>query len=324
MGAALNAALPLLRLLNGSPEGLSVQTLSAQLGEDSAAVLATAQELTALDPSLLHQESGSAEESLLLRLNRSLDFLDSSFLSSRCPGPGRVTVLECISSTNSYLLERLGELQKGDCVLTEIQYSGRGRRNRVWRSGVCCDLLLSLGWVFESWQSIWGLPLVAGSTALNTLQALGVADLSLKWPNDLYFLGRKLGGILVETVPGPDGTVKTVIGMGINLGPCYDTNLKSDSATLAGKGVPCGRNMLCAAVINALRSGCELFAAQGLEPFLTALRNNDFLYGHRVVVEVEDLVYEGVARGIDGQGALLLETVSGTLPLSSGHISQVL
>ncbi len=98
--------------------------------------------------------------------------------------------------------------------LAEAQTGGYGRQGRPWIAPPGRSLALSLR--FTTQKIILGeLSLVMGRAVVQALEYMGVAGIHLKWPNDLYFQGAKLGGILIETKPSCGTTVVTV-GIGVN------------------------------------------------------------------------------------------------------------
>ena len=123
--------------------------------------------------------------------------------------------LESVDSTNRYALEHATE--DDICVVTARQQTaGRGRRNRTWVSTDPNNLYLSLGLRgTPDVGSLPQLPVMTGIRCGQALMALG-ADVRLKWPNDLYQNGRKVGGILVEArVQGSQ--FRMAIGIGLNI-----------------------------------------------------------------------------------------------------------
>ena len=128
----------------------------------------------------------------------------------------RVKVLELgqIASTNSYLLERHSDLESGYTVFSTHQTSGRGRLGRRWQStpgeslAVSCLLPAPPSGASLSW-----VPLLAGVCAKRVLSAIGAANVSVKWPNDVLVGPAKLAGILSEVAA--DG--RAVVGMGLNI-----------------------------------------------------------------------------------------------------------
>ena len=85
----------------------------------------------------------------------------------------------------------------GTVCLAERQTAGRGRRGRTWVSPFAANLYLSVLWRYPIGPAaLGGVSLAAGVAVARVLAGLGVADLGLKWPNDLLWRGRKLGGLL--------------------------------------------------------------------------------------------------------------------------------
>ena len=116
-----------------------------------------------------------------------------------------------ISSTNEWILQNIPSLKKGDLCVAEYQTAGRGRRGRQWLSPFAGQIMFSFYWAFDPKKSIEGLSLVIG------LAIAEVLNVQVKWPNDILFDGRKLGGILVEIANHKNGMLNLVIGVGINV-----------------------------------------------------------------------------------------------------------
>lgn len=123
-----------------------------------------------------------------------------------------------IDSTNQYLLEQVNQLSSGESCLAECQTAGRGRRGKPWVSPFGCQLILSMYWRLEQGMAAaMGLSLAVGVAVVQALESLGYPGVELKWPNDLYYQGRKLAGILVEMSGSAGASCHLVIGVGLNL-----------------------------------------------------------------------------------------------------------
>jgi BirA family biotin operon repressor/biotin-[acetyl-CoA-carboxylase] ligase len=128
-----------------------------------------------------------------------------------------------LESTNSYLMQQaaLGA-PHASCVAASLQTRGRGRRGRVWQSGLGASLTFSLLWRFQSGAAaLSGLSLAVGVAMVRSFRAFGIAEAQLKWPNDLVVERqgqfRKLAGILIELQGDMEGPSAAVIGIGVNL-----------------------------------------------------------------------------------------------------------
>ncbi|THD52823.1 bifunctional biotin--[acetyl-CoA-carboxylase] ligase/biotin operon repressor BirA [Enterobacteriaceae bacterium ML5] len=252
-----------------------------------------------------------------------IQLLDEATIISMLPA-GRVSVLPVIDSTNQYLLDRISELSSGDACVAEYQQAGRGRRGRKWFSPFGSNLYLSMYWKLDQGPAAaMGLSLVIGIVMAEVLQRLGAADVRVKWPNDLYLKDRKLAGILVELTGKTGDAAQLVIGAGINLRmrePVADT-INQGWINLQEAGVNIDRNELTATLLKELRAALLHFEKEGLAPFITRWRGLDNFLDRPVKLLIGDQEIHGIERGIDQQGALLLEQEGIIKPYIGGEIS---
>lgn len=252
-----------------------------------------------------------------------IQLLDKAKIHSMLPA-GRVNVLPVIDSTNQYLLDRIGELSSGDACVAEYQQAGRGRRGRKWFSPFGSNLYLSMYWKLDQGPAAaMGLSLVIGIVMAEVLQRLGAEDVRVKWPNDLYLKDRKLAGILVELTGKTGDAAQLVIGAGINLRmrePEADT-INQGWINLQEAGVNIDRNELTAMLLKELRAALLHFENEGLAPFISRWRGLDNFLDRPVKLLIGDQEIHGIERGIDQQGALLLEQDGIIKPYIGGEIS---
>lgn len=237
---------------------------------------------------------------------------------------GRVTVLPVVDSTNQYLLERIGELASGDACVAEYQQAGRGRRGRQWFSPFGANLYLSMYWKLEQGPAAaMGLSLVIGIVMAEVLRELGAPGVKVKWPNDLYLNDRKLAGILVELTGKTGDAANIVVGAGINLMMRNPDSSVVDQPwiNLQEAGANIDRNQLVACLLNRLRSTLADFEVRGLSPFIARWRALDNFIDRPVRLLIGEQVIHGIVRGIDAQGALLLERDGVVTPFIGGEIS---
>ena len=242
----------------------------------------------------------------------------------------------------------------------EIQTAGRGRRGRRWISGLGQSLMLSVSWRFPTRSSaLGGLSLAVGVALAEALTEEGFGRVMLKWPNDLVIDDRKLAGILVEAggdrgrgrlaIPhggiagatasagntrdtvrfqaGGDrgrGRLATcVVGVGFNLDLAQADSGRidqpwTDFARAFGR-VP-GRNALAARAANAILDACGQYRGHGLAPFVARWERLDALRGRPVRILSGGVPLAGVARGIDADGALLVEHPGGVVRYEAGEV----
>lgn len=241
----------------------------------------------------------------------------------------RIEVAWSLASTNTELLER-ADTPSGlaDVLLAEHQTAGRGRQGRIWLAPPGGALCLSLGWSFlQVPRDLGALGIAVGVWVSRVLGRRATAPVRLKWPNDLTWDDRKLGGILIEMRAEAGGPTRVVIGVGINLSlgaaaleqiaaaGTHAADLKSAGAD------PAPRNALAAEIVGEIVRGLEVFESAGLQPFLEEWKAADALRGRPVTVRAGTESMRGVARSIDASGALLLETREGIRKLVSGEVS---
>lgn len=274
------------------------------------------------------------------RLSRPLDLLDERALRRALPARAArrlrtLTIAAELASTNDALLA-VADLPHGrfDACLAEFQTQGRGRRGRSWIAPFGSGLCLSVNWSFaEAPPRISALSLAIGVATVRALAACGVAGAQLKWPNDVLHGGRKLGGILLELRSEAAGAAYVVAGLGLNvsLPPGARAAIGREGLQPAAldelglERLPT-RTQLAAALIGEMTTVFAGFAEQGFTPFASAWRAADALAGRPARVLRGTEAIDGIARGIDDDGAFVLEVdgrrqrfVSGDVSLRPAH-----
>lgn len=229
---------------------------------------------------------------------------------------------EC-TSTNSVLLARAeAGAPSGTIVIATSQTSGRGRLGRTWLSAPGDSLTFSLFWRFSPGTSPAGLSLAVGLAVANAIEKVGggrMAPIALKWPNDLLREGKKLGGILIELLPGAPHAAVIGVGLNLHLPAAMPEALR---ATCAALGDAIDPNVLLAAILIELAGVLDRFTQRGF----AALRD-DWLARHAHADAAVQILSEfapprnGICRGVDHDGALLLETEAGVERVLSGEVS---
>ncbi len=268
-----------------------------------------------------------------------------------------VEVLPRCESTNTKLLERAravsgdrdalvtrpGELEgqmhsartphgrrSGDaspCLLVaEQQTRGRGRLGRDWVSEAGASLTFSLSLPMAPTQ--WGgLSLAVGLALAEALDPADPHRVGLKWPNDLWLLdgpgrGRKLGGILIETLSvGHQRMV--VVGIGLNIAPqgaAATAGLAHGYACLQELQAEWTAPQALARVAVPLVRALKAFEHDGFAPLVPAYARRDLLRGQAISSSGGNENLQGTAQGVDEQGALLLDS-GGLHRVLSGEIS---
>jgi len=266
------------------------------------------------------------------RLDEPLDLLDAGTIRKELSAEARARLQALdvyfeTDSTNERLLQRAAtdDVHAHAC-LAEIQTAGRGRRGRTWIAPLGGALAMSLAWRFQSGiEALRGLSLAVGVGVHRALEACGVGrGLTLKWPNDILWQGRKLGGVLVEVRGESCGPALAVIGVGINVALTATARRSigqpvADLRAVLGRRPP--RNMLAAAVLREVLAVVRMFERHGFAAFAQHWRRRDGIRGRRVGVVLPSGRVSGRAEGVDADGALLLSVHGSLRRYPAGELS---
>ena len=228
------------------------------------------------------------------------------------------------TTSNAWLLSRARGIETACLCATERQTAGRGRRGREWLSppgGVTFSLLYHFPLAA---RDLGGLSLAVGCAIVRVLEALGVQGLGIKWPNDVVHRNRKLCGVLIEIGAGKPDRTPAVVGIGLNyadlnLSPGIDQPAVDLAELLPERP---DRNTLIAAVVGELFAVFAEYTEHGFAAILPRWASYDALNGTAVrVLDANGEGVDGIARGVNGRGELVVETDSGTLEFQSGEVS---
>jgi BirA family biotin operon repressor/biotin-[acetyl-CoA-carboxylase] ligase len=209
-------------------------------------------------------------------------------------------------STNTDLLEACRQRISPQLLVAQKQTAGRGRLGRQWQSQPGEALTFSLAWPLQPGTPLDGLSLAVGVALAEALDPEGQA-LRLKWPNDLWLNGRKLGGVLIETLVQPQGPQAVVVGVGLNtIAPV----MEPPAAGLQQLDPRWTPPLALAAVVPPLVELLERW--QGFAPaWQSGYAARDALQGRQVAGDG----VEGVAEGVSADGLLRLRDASGRIQL---------
>lgn len=234
----------------------------------------------------------------------------------------RIRYLSFVDSTNRLALDlaRQGE-PEGTAVLADAQGSGRGRLGRSWYSPPGRNVYLSVilrPKIEEARAPL--LAMVAGVAAAEAIGELCPGDVKLKWPNDVLISGKKVCGILAQAAGGTSLAVVVGIGLNVNMDRGDLPGELKDSATslmLAAERRLC-REEAAALVCAKLAGWYRTFLEEGFGPVKREWLSRTVLVGETVRVLFGEEKIEGIARGIDEDGALILEGKGGMRRVLAG------
>ena|SRR5690554_269244 len=262
------------------------------------------------------------------QLISALDLLASERILKALPEPlhtvVNLDVLDAVDSTNAEVARRLTAGVEGvPVVVSDSQTAGRGRRGRQWVSPQGENLYLSLGLSIEGgFSALDGMSLVLGVAVSRALSTFGAKDVGLKWPNDLFYGDRKLGGILVE-IQGElqDGVVQVIAGIGINVHMRQAETVDQPWTSLAEAwpDIVWTRNTLAAAIVSEVIKITAEFERQGFSSFREEWQARDIFFNQELVAR--DGGAQGMGAGIDATGNYQVDTADGRMAIRAGDIS---
>jgi BirA family biotin operon repressor/biotin-[acetyl-CoA-carboxylase] ligase len=240
-----------------------------------------------------------------------------------------ILVLEETESTNDFAMQRgLQGAEGGLAVFAERQTAGRGRFGRRWESashkGLWFSLLLRPSLPLPQWSRLTTWAAVALASAIEEMIR---ARAEIKWPNDIYLEGKKAAGILAEVGVDPGGAAFAVLGIGVNVNhepSDFPAELSGKAGSLrefAGDWVD--RSAFAVTLLRALNARTpDLRNAFGKIVRDAALRSA--LLGRWIQVKAGEVIVEGIAEELDGDGHLMLRTAAGEVSrLTAGEVTIV-
>jgi BirA family transcriptional regulator, biotin operon repressor / biotin---[acetyl-CoA-carboxylase] ligase len=257
------------------------------------------------------------------------EWLDGVALRDRVLGSAptwrTIDVVSETGSTNADLIARAvrGDDIDGAVLIAEHQTAGRGRQGRSWFDAPRAQIAMSVGIdAADVPAERWGwLPLAAGVSIVQAVGGICGVDVALKWPNDVMAQGRKLAGILAEVAASQRAIV---VGIGLNVTLRHDEIEAPQAVSLSELGATApGRQELVAGLLDVLGGHVRDWRESGgADPQLTAkYRAMCSTLGLPVRADLpggQEVV--GVARDVDEQGRLCIDTDGEEVVLSAGDV----
>jgi BirA family biotin operon repressor/biotin-[acetyl-CoA-carboxylase] ligase len=255
--------------------------------------------------------------------------------------PVKVHTFAELESTSVWLRERALDASTAvsdiQLCATDWQTAGIARRGRTWQTKPGNITFSILSSTDQQPKDLLGLSLVTGIGVASCLaEELGV-QVELKWPNDVLLNDLKLGGLLTEitsmpsnnAVMSPEGNAKPLTqiltGIGINMRHDDEVlDLGIGATSLEAASVMPGtehRDGLIGKLGASVLASHQLFFEQGWAPFAERWKARDWLAGKEVSIHHDQSTEHAVARGVNEQGALLIERAGELHLLYSGNVS---
>ena len=226
--------------------------------------------------------------------------------------------IETLPSTNEYIKEHYKELNNFDAVITDNQTNGRGRSGHTWESqpgrNATFSILVKDDKIIKKFNIV---SVISGLTIANYLSMLGINNIKIKWPNDIYVGDEKICGLLLEgNVPN-----YLVIGVGINVN---QTNFEGFSATSIKNqiGIKIDKNLVAVDVTSMIIDRLK-YLPDDLEEDIDEYDDYDYLLNKTISFTYNGEKLEGIAKGINLDGSYKILYQNKIINVDSNEINLI-
>ena len=224
----------------------------------------------------------------------------------------RIIKLDAIDSTNLYLKNLISSLQVKDytIVVANSQTKGRGQMGTIWDSEAGKNLTFSVLKYFNALevQQQFLLNVVVSLAVYNTLKDMQIADLKIKWPNDILSGNDKICGILIENILSGSKIQASVIGIGLNVNQIKFNNLMNVSSLKLLTGIQYDLEEILLKFVKNLEYFFEAMANGHVEKlkvdYLEVLFRKDKVSTFK---NEANQMFTGIIRDVHDNGKLLVE-----------------
>lgn len=264
----------------------------------------------------------------VLRLRKRIEMIDIDALQLSLVQRGLKTTCQYrleTKSTNLDVIALFDQKAITSVATCEKQTHGKGRRGNHWVSPFGQNIYCTVGILKSIKPANLGLlSIVTGLAISIALDNFGYKAVKLKWPNDLYHQGKKLGGILIESRPVKDDEYFLAIGFGINVDMSNEALAAIEPAAtclnLMGSKL-LTRNQILLETVSQVLKDIAAFSDKSISQLVRAFDEIDAFKGMSVKVLSSGKTITGINAGIAQTGQLQLETEQGMMLFSAADIS---
>ena len=243
--------------------------------------------------------------------------------------PPKIELFESIESTSKYLKDiTIADNEDCQVVIAKHQTNGYGRFKKKWDSKANGGLWMSIASSIKKINNPSTITLAIGAVIAETLNDIGFKGIGLKWPNDLIYGMKKLGGILVESHAKGEDLTGIIIGVGINF-TAPSLSLDSTRYNIQPTALEIissdsfDKSELTASLILSIMNAIKEYDEFGFDPFFKTYKKYDFLRGRNITVERNNDNLSGLNDGINEDGALVIVNEVGRHRLINGSIIRI-
>ncbi len=213
-------------------------------------------------------------------------------------------------------------IEDGSVIIALQQSQGRGRRGRVWES--------IPGNLYFTYITYLGVPL-SEAPQLSLVACVAVGEelrlnlpptsvLTYKWPNDLLLNKKKVGGLLLEAIHIPnEKKIGYLIGGGINL-KSYPQETRYPATSFENEGMYLCLEEVLHGVVASIQHYISLWRGRGFAPIQSLWMKEAANLEKKITVDLQGKTQEGIFKGIDEEGALMLVSSQGLVKVNAGEI----
>lgn len=221
----------------------------------------------------------------------------------------KIIYFQEIDSTNEYAKKRAAEEEEGTLIIADVQKKGHGRRSREWaspRGGIWMSIILKPD---VHPRHLIKMIFMGAVAVVEALEALGV-EARIKWPNDILVNGKKICGILAEGKYSESEMDYIILGIGLNVNIESDALPPEATSLKEVLGVKLPLMEVFKVLMDKLEHWYNVFKKEEYDTILNRWRSYAIL-NRKVRIIHEEGEFEGIARDVGEDGALIVETLNG-------------
>ena len=218
--------------------------------------------------------------------------------------------LDAIDSTNDYLKALANDkpLDNFTTVVAQNQTKGRGQMGTQWQSEPDKNLTMSILFkeVLTDKVDIFYLNAAVALTLIRVLESLNISKVTVKWPNDIMADAKKVGGILIENSIKSDGTIRSIIGIGLNVNQTDFSNLPNATSLALEIHEEINKDSLMMKILEQLKHSIGLLSDQSDQVWQSY---HDYLFKKKIPMVFQDNSgnkFMGIIQSVSRYGMLQL------------------
>jgi BirA family biotin operon repressor/biotin-[acetyl-CoA-carboxylase] ligase len=309
----------ILEILEKKSTFVSGEEISKELGISRAAIWKHIQKLRELGYEI--QSKTNEGYKLIKTPDSQIQYELERLLDTKIIGK-KILFLKEVDSTNNRAKQIALEEKEGAVVISEKQTSGRGRRGRKWESpegGIAISFILKPN---VSPERAPQMTLISSLALVETLNKIhNGLNAKIKWPNDILISGKKISGILTELSADMEKINYVVVGVGVNLNSTVE-NLPENATSLK---IETKEQVSIKQFLKSFFDHYDKLYLEylngGIDQIIERWKKNSDTIGKKVKIIGINETYEGLAKDIDENGALILKTNEKEIKVYSGDVS---